>query len=90
MKQELRDLTSELEAFQDSMMKMTKHSGTFVKEFYNFSKLFSLWCNLAENFPIKPFRLATFVGLFLKLIIILLKKKSSFKKQYVIIDKTYK
>jgi glycosyltransferase involved in cell wall biosynthesis len=60
------------------------------KSNYNFSKLFSLWCNLAENFPIKPFRLATFVGLFLKLIIILLKKKSSYKKQYVIIDKTYK
>lgn len=60
------------------------------KSNYNFSKLFSLWCNLVENFPLKPFRLATFIGLFLKLIIFILKKKTSQKEQYVIIDKTYK
>jgi len=60
------------------------------KSNYNFSKLFGLWCNMAENFPIKPFRLATFVGFFLKMIIILLKKKSKHKKQYVIVNKTYK
>ena len=43
------------------------------KSNYNFSKLFGLWCNMAENFPIKPFRLATLVGFFLKMIIILFK-----------------
>jgi undecaprenyl-phosphate 4-deoxy-4-formamido-L-arabinose transferase len=60
------------------------------KSNYNFSKLFGLWCNMTENFPTKPFRLATFVGFFLKLIIILFKKKSKHKKQYVIVNKTYK
>ena len=60
------------------------------KSNYNFSKLFCLWCNMTENFPIKPFRLATFVGFFLKMIIILFKKKSKHKKQYVIVNKTYK
>ena len=60
------------------------------KSNYNFSKLFGLWCNMTENFPTKPFRLATFVGFFLKMIIILFKKKSKHKKQYVIVNKTYK
>jgi len=60
------------------------------KSNYNFPKLFGLWCNMAENFPIKPFRLATFVGFFLKMIIILFKKKSNYKKQYAIVNKTYK
>lgn len=60
------------------------------KSNYNFLKLFALWCNMIENFPIKPFRLAMFVGFFLKLIIILFKIKSKHKKQYVIINKTYK
>ena len=60
------------------------------KSNYNFSKLFGLWCNMIENFPTKPFRLATFVGFFLKLIIILFKKKSKHKKQYAIVNKTYK
>lgn len=60
------------------------------KSNYNFLKLFGLWCNMIENFPIKPFRLAMFIGFFLKLIIILFKIKSKHKKQYVIINKTYK
>ena len=60
------------------------------KSNYNFFMLFSLWCNMAENFPIKPLRFATFLGLFFKLIIIFLKKKSKYKMQYAIIDKTYK
>ena len=60
------------------------------KSNYNFFKLFALWCNMAENIPMKPFRFATFLGLFFKFIIIFLKKKSKYKMQYEIIDKTYK
>jgi undecaprenyl-phosphate 4-deoxy-4-formamido-L-arabinose transferase len=56
---------------------------------YNFSKLFFLWCVMVENFPIKPLRFATFAGLFLKSIIILIKKNKKNAKQYVIISKTF-
>ena len=57
---------------------------------YNFLKLFNLWCNMAENFPAKPLRLATFFGYILKIIIIFFRKKSNHKKQYIIVNKTYK
>ena len=57
---------------------------------YNFSKLFALWCVMVENFPVKPIRFATFLGLFLKLIIVLIKKSKRCKEQYIIINKTFK
>jgi hypothetical protein len=40
MKKEIRDLTSELEVFHDSITKMSKHGGSFLKEFVSFSKTF--------------------------------------------------
>jgi polyisoprenyl-phosphate glycosyltransferase len=73
-----------------SMISLPHYHRLDGKSNYNFFMLFSLWCNMAENFPIKPLRFATFLGLFFKLIIIFLKKKSKYKMQYAIIDKTYK
>ena len=55
---------------------------------YNFFKLFFLWCNMVENFPVKPIRFASFVGIFLKfLLIFLIKKKTN--EQFIIKSKTY-
>ena len=73
-----------------SMISVPHYSRLEGNSNYNFFKLFNLWCNMAENFPTKPLRLATFVGYILKIIIILFKKKSIHKKQYIIVNKTYK
>jgi len=60
------------------------------KSNYNFSKLFNLWCDMIENIPFKKSKISTYVILLLRLIISLFKKKLQFKKQYIIINKTYK
>lgn len=73
-----------------SMISVPHYSRLEGNSNYNFLKLLNLWCNMAENFPTKPLRLATFVGYILKIIIILFKKKSIHKKQYIIVNKTYK
>ena len=73
-----------------SMISVSHYSRLEGNSNYNFLKLFSLWCNMAVNFPSKPLRLATFVGYILKIIIILFKKKSIHEKQYIIANKTYK
>lgn len=55
---------------------------------YNFFKLFFLWCNMVENFPVKPIRFASIVGIILKfLLIFLIKKKTN--EQFIIKNKTY-
>ena len=61
---------------------------------YNLKRLISLWFDMAVNFPLRPIRLAIFLGIPIKYLIIIYRKifhKSDTKKeQYSIKEKTYK
>ena len=61
---------------------------------YNLKRLISLWSDMALNFPSRPIRLATFLGMLIKYLIIIYRKtfnkRNKDKKQYSIKEKTYK
>mgnify|MGYP001163010383 FL=1 len=55
---------------------------------YSFSKLISLWLNMAKDSAARPFRFFSFFILILKLIL-LFKKKIKDIEQFKIIEKTF-
>jgi polyisoprenyl-phosphate glycosyltransferase len=60
---------------------------------YSFTKLFSLWFDMAINFPVYPLRFATLFGLIIKYLILIYRKffisREIKKSQYSIKEKTY-
>ena len=63
------------------------------KSNYNFSKLISLWSDMAVDFPVSPLKISTFFGIIIKFFIItyrkiFLKKKYN-KPLFVIQEKTF-
>ena len=67
------------------MINVDHHARKFGESNYNLKKLLILWSNMILNFSFLPFRSASILGLSLKIIIKLIRKKSK-KKQFSILE----
>tara|TARA_B100000767_G_scaffold83464_1_gene80386 strand:+ start:5376 stop:6167 length:792 start_codon:yes stop_codon:yes gene_type:complete len=67
------------------MINVDHHARKFGESNYNLKKLLILWSNMILNFSFLPFRAASILGISLKLIIKLIRKKNK-KKQFEILE----
>ena len=67
------------------MINVDHHARKFGESNYNLKKLLILWSNMILNFSFLPFRSASILGLSLKIIIKLIRKKNK-KKQFSILE----
>ena len=67
------------------MITVDHHARKFGESNYNFKKLLILWSNMILNFSFLPFRLASFFGIMLKIIIKIFRKKNK-RPQFKILE----
>ena len=69
------------------MITVDHHTRKIGQSNYNIKKLFLLWSNMILNFSFLPLRPASLVGIILKIIIKILRKKNT-KLQFEIKERT--